>query len=178
MNSLTAIPMTTALIAISSAAWAHGDEHHAPRIEELRALAHEVDDAASHVVGEASRDTSGLCAQGTAALMDLRRLAEAARHFQRQVEQNSAYDLHAAADFERLVSTFRVAEHSLPVLRVSSHVRSDWQRLDRAMGMLIDLRERAGDRRYERDDERRRRSRVRRVQWYRRAPSFAFQLGF
>lgn len=108
------------------------------RWENVKPLAHEVDQAAEHVHREAERQAHHGDYWEQRALSDLHALAEAAEHFHTQVERYRQDPGHTRSDFYKLLSACRRAESSFDNAHAFHHVREDFHRVRRLIGELED----------------------------------------
>lgn len=129
------IALLGALVA-TTAAWA---SHPSPgQMARVRALAHELEDAAHHVHAAAERSAHHYSRAESDALKKLHRLDDRARHFHREVERYYRDPYHTERDFERLIDAFYEARYAMHYLHAFDHVREDFYQVERLVNRLAD----------------------------------------
>lgn len=124
-----------AALALTAAAAASHPE--LDRMDRVRYLAHEIEQAARHVHKQAERDAHHFTRAEDRALASLHHLDKKARHFHREVERHHRDPYHTEADFRALVDAFSDARYQLSHLHAYRHVRQDFHRVEVLMGELV-----------------------------------------
>ena len=101
--------------------------------QRVRALAHQVDEAADHVHMQAERESDNQWGRDSRALMALHEFAEAAEHFHMQVESYYQDSQHTQQDFYELMNAYRQASRAMHYSRFSDHVMRDWYEAEEAL---------------------------------------------
>lgn len=126
-------------LAGSRAAMAHDDDDdgYDNHDNQIQVLAHDLDDAATHVWQQASEERHHMTPQEQYSIDRLRVFAERAHHFHEMVEQEWTHPEHLRRDYARLYRAFgqaRFANHLL--LHGTRHEQGDFRRAEAAMARL------------------------------------------
>lgn len=123
------------LLATSAAFAEHKDRRHrGDRWDgRIRAVAHDLEEAARHVHRAAERSRHHFDGAEEAALRDLHYLDDRARHFHRQVERYYRDPYHTERDFLALREAYFRAAESLHYLHAVRHVERDFFHVTRLM---------------------------------------------
>jgi hypothetical protein len=132
----TAALMAVAGVVCVPAAYASEARGPAGRLEQVRVLAHEVQDEAEHVRAAVRSSRYRLTPQEHRALRSLDFLVARAREFHREAERPRVSPNRLDEDFDALQAAWRRTEQTFPSLRMYRHARQDFRRLSSAMDRL------------------------------------------
>ncbi|HKY32813.1 MAG TPA: hypothetical protein VJV23_09775 [Candidatus Polarisedimenticolia bacterium] len=133
---------TAALIAVAGMAFApaaadnRGGER--ARIEQVQALAHEMEDATARLRLDARRTRHHFSLREQRALRQLDSLAESARRFHREMERFPRRPGMAGDEFDSLTLAFRQARRTFPWLHPYRPLEIQFGRVERLMDRLGD----------------------------------------
>lgn len=135
----TVLFTTLSTLLLAGSAWAAhpevGSRYVSTRIqiEEVRKLAHEVEDRSRVVHRSAERRAHHRSHREEQGLLRLHELEERARHFHRQVETYGESFLHTEADFRALRRAYSRAAYAMHDLHAFRRVEREFNRLSDAM---------------------------------------------
>jgi hypothetical protein len=132
----TAALMAVAGVVCVPAAYASNERVPERRMEQVRALAHEVQEQAEHVRAEAISIRRRPGAHENQALRRLDLLVVRARQFHREAERRRVSPARLDEDFRALQAAWRQASGTLRWIPTDRHMRQDFQRLSRAVDRL------------------------------------------
>ncbi|MDX1645416.1 MAG: hypothetical protein R3244_13765, partial [Thermoanaerobaculia bacterium] len=128
--------LVTSVLFLSSAGGLFASHPRPYEMERIRAVAHELEEAARHVHREAERRRHHYDRAEAHAFARLHELERRARHFHRQVERYRQNPYHTERDFLQLRGAYFRAAEVLPALHGDRHVRRDFERVRYLMHLL------------------------------------------
>lgn len=132
MYSIVLIGVLTATAPV----WAHLPDQR--QMAHVASLAHQLESAAQRVHVAAKRSAHHNSRGENYALRKLRNFGHEAREFHRDVERRHRQPLQTLDDFGGLIRSFREAKYAFQYLHASSHVRSEFDRVERLVFEISD----------------------------------------